>query len=376
MSQGFQITWGGINDFFTATFNNSNGITPGRVALTLPPQRAESIKLFDTLRIENTQTETEIKIYNAIVDRGSYSYNTGGEVVSLVILDGRWQWEFQHISGNYNIKNNDGEITVIEDSDGNVPENDAIANSEKTLHELMVLLLDEMTDNNSSLYSIHKEAKLDDLTPTVYWDFSNPAYELQLLCNQVNYAICYDHENGHIYVEPNGQENFRKTEKNILGNGKTISLGETVDPVNPTKKIGILPNVTKFQIDLELEAVGLYRGDFYKLDDLPYQPDDGIWKIGHKWDWVFEASGTSINDQRDAQNSLFKIFRIKVPEQINTGGDDWYDLPEITRREQLLPLFLDQVDTETIDGKTEIARLQFGVALQLTKLELTTTVVT
>ena len=365
MSQeGFEITWGGISDFFTCSYNNSNGITPGRVAITVPPQTTKTISLHGRLEIKGDSTDTNIVMDNAIADRGSYTYSAGGEVTSLVILDGRWQWAYQHCHGHYNIKDADGNVITIQDTQGNVPDDDAVANSKRSLLDLMRYLLNVMTDNNKTPYSIADDDILDELFPTVYWDYNNCAYELQLLCNQVNYTICYDPSDNHTYVQPLGEEPFAKSEKKILKHKNAVSFGDSIDPVNPSQLIGILPNYTKLQTDFNLYPMALYKGDFVDLDDLPYAPPEDVWKLGYRWDWILETQTEAV--RQEAASSLFKVFRIGpdfLGQWINTDaksqpkGNDIGDASDYIYAKDgyhyFLPLLSQQLDTFLIDGKKE-----------------------
>jgi len=228
----FKITYPGINDLVAFTYNNSNGITPGRCALTILPQNADNIKIAArTFSIENLQANVDIVMRYAMVDRGSYQYNAAGEVVSLVVLDRRWAWENQNITGAYNLRKGSG--LIYDDESDEVGDDDIINNTRVSLRSLLSVLLDRMgylegpRENWSSFY-IDDQADdiLYELYPTVFWDYANPAIELQTLCDYINFQIVYDPSFDFVVLEPKGRETYSKNnEKQILSHDAITSRG-------------------------------------------------------------------------------------------------------------------------------------------------------
>ena len=129
----------------------------------------------------------------------------------------------------------------------------------------------------------------------------------------------------------------------------------TIDPPEKPDAIAVVCGPSFFQVDFPLEAVGIDRdqstgGDptdtLKPLDQLSYKPAGG-------WSAVDLPlfSDLSSNEAEDdvtglrslATKSVFRYYRIKVPVKI--PGYDGPDGGLVTRLEQILPLFEEQVVT-------------------------------
>ena len=253
------VTYPGINQIESITATIDHGITPSQIQLNIAPQAITNIALIGDLTI--TYDGTTINYKNCVADRATYQYNRSGEVIAMTLLDFRWAWTDGTISGIYNLKNEDGTVRVI---DGAMPSTtDAIGNSEKTPQELAELLLDAMGVANYDVTDLPNDTR-----PSVEWSFANPAQELSRLVAPLGCSIV---------PTIDGDVNIRQ-----LGVGVALpttpleSGGATLDPANPPKRIGIVCDETRYQLDFDLEAVGLDTdGNIKLLNDLSFTPAGG-----------------------------------------------------------------------------------------------------
>lgn len=253
------VSYPGINQIESMIATIDHGITAGQIQLRFAPQSASTIRLYGEMRI--TYDGSTVIFTNCIADRATYQFNETGEAISLVIRDFRWTWEHGTISGRYNVKNADGTIRILNDAEPS--DTDAIGNSKKTPQELATLLLEAMGVETFDVAQLP-----NDTLPFVDWEHANPAQELAKLCESLGYSIV---------PTTTGEVRLLKLGTgNDLPPGPIESSGETVNPANPPKRIGIVCGPTLAQFDFWLDPVGLdLDGEIREIQDLSYAPAGG-----------------------------------------------------------------------------------------------------
>ena len=153
---------------FRGTWNH--GIEPSVFILEIAPQPANSIALYGSLRFRYGDQMWEIP--NCLVDSGSYSLNASGEVVSLLIKDYRWRWEYANVSGCYNVRDERGDIIDLQDDSGQF--DDCLRKTKRETVWLINKLLDSMEAFTRTIV-----APIPEFYPECLWDDDNAARALQ-----------------------------------------------------------------------------------------------------------------------------------------------------------------------------------------------------
>lgn len=304
----------GVERVISCSATLSHGITPGVINLTIAPQDrviADGGTLL--LAFGNSQ----IAFGDCKIDSGSVMRNGSGRIVSLSIFDRRWKWtECGQISGSYNLRNDDG--TVIEGTG-------------KTPQELARLCLDAMGESGYDVGDIPNEAR-----PTVEWEVMNPAQALADLCDQLGCRVV-PQIRGHIAIRRVGVGS-------PLPPGPVVEYSATVDPPEKPDAITVVFGPTRYQMEFELEAVGLNEdGTIAPIAELEYA--DGI-----EWGDVSLATMDEVGDlhgqraEELAKATVYRWYRIKMPATVPDYG-------EVDKVERFLPIEQEQVDTILIQGR-------------------------
>lgn len=284
----------GITQVLAVSANMSHGITPTGFTLTIVPQPSNQIIDIGTLTLEyNNQT---LAFPNCRVDQASFSFDGGGNIIGLTILDRRWRWAFGRVSGEYNVRREDGTIDKIEGGD---PEF-AVEDSERTPAELAEVLLQAAGEiiAPDALNALPTEPR-----PYVNWDAANPMSELANLCDMFacRVVLCLD----------NLVRIFKVNVGADLPTEGLISYGANFDYFDSPDQVSLVTAPIRWQHDFELEAVGLDTdGSIKPIDDLSYKPSTD-------WDSADIYSGyLSIPEETGlslAHKTVFRWYRVKVP---------------------------------------------------------------
>jgi hypothetical protein len=278
--QGF-IDYPNIAKPIGGSYTLSHGINPGSIVISFAPQQQKIPEYGDvTIRYASTQmTFPDCKLVAPLSQ-----LNDAGQIISVTILDRRWQWRFGHISGKYNIRKQDGDVDTA---------------TEKTPQELAELLFQAMGEPTGDATALPNDSR-----PEVDWDFDNPAQELAELCENLGCRIVLNTNNKvHIRRRGVGQP--------LPDNGKQISVDYGIDAGVRPSQLMLVGGPVKYQTRFSLEAVGLTAdGQYLPLDELPYKPAGG-WEVDFPplFGAVLEQHGKEAHQL--AQRSVYRAYRIK-----------------------------------------------------------------
>jgi hypothetical protein len=310
----------------------AHGITPSQAVLRILPQ---SSNIFKRGRLACQFGAFKFGWDDALADVANATLNASGQVIAITILDRRWKWAFPIISGHYNVRDSTGEIFKDKGTE-NAPKKDyAVSDSTRTPKELIELCLKALGETN---YTI--DAITDDIKPEVHWERENAAQALQQICSIVGMRIV---------LQLDGRIAIRK-----IGQGQALNpnlpyeeYSAQLDPPDKPSKLKVVCGPTWFQVDLELEAVGMERdGEIKLIDDLSYKPTAGWSTVAPKL--MDEIQG--VEDRNLARNTVYRWYRVKLPAEI--GG--FKDTP-VKFHKQILLLGM-QVYTHKVLGKTQNRR--------------------
>lgn len=297
------VSFPGINSIISVQYSLCHGISPGTAICSIVPQ-AGYFPGEGSLFISDG--ESTIELPDCRVDQASFQRNASGLVWQLSILDRRWKWRFGALWGRYNVRKDDGTFLG----------KDTKQPSERTPQELATLCLEAMGESGFDVSEMP-----EDLRPEVEWDFDPPAECLAELCDECNcrvvlgwdnrVRICRAHQGATLPV-----------------GGDVLDMSGTDDPPELPHGIAIITAPSRYQLDFELEAVGLDFGDkVVPIDELSYCPWD-TWE-GHDPFPSFDCLRTlSTTDPATftpekieqaieyATSSLYRMYRIKLPLEI------------------------------------------------------------
>lgn len=256
---------------------------------------------------------------DARLDMHSLSISVNGNITAARIFDRRFWWKFTTVSGVYNRRRADGSIE-----------------NEKTPQELAEILLDAMGETG---YTISALPNRDYDRPFVFWDCTNPAYELHRLCKDRACEISLKHSNNTVVLVE-------------LGSGASIpsdsaqSISYGYDYGEYPETVRVCASGTEFNAKLKLRAIGVDTDGSVKLiNELSFMPDGG---------WSNEDPGNLIPDAEENERELankyvFKLYRIE------SFSDDSLDVPggpTITSMDQItLSKYLSTVSEDEDSGR-------------------------
>lgn len=327
----------GIAQILSASITLGHGISPSTAQIAMAPQ---SGLIADVGTLTFILGGALVTLPDCKVDSGSYQRTDGGESWQVSLVDRRWKWRFGQISGKFNVRRED---TTLQDGD---PEGSSgsglVVDTVRTPQDLAELYLEAMGEAGYDVSALPNDTR-----PPVEHDYDNPAEALANLCESLGCRIVLRLDNT-VHIVRSGVGGELPTAF-LLENSRTFNLPEKPD------HIAVVCGPSLYQVDFPLEAVGLDRdqtseGDptdtIKPLDQLSYKPPGG-WSQADLPYLTCVASNSSEDDVTGlrplATKSVFRYYRILVPVKVPgyAGGDNGL----ITKREQLLPLFEEQVTT-------------------------------
>jgi len=309
----------GIVQQRSCVINFGQGLTPTGFELEIAPQPEGSIVEIGTLRLEYADKFLEFR--DCRVDHASFLYDTNGNVTRITIHDRRWRWKLSskngggRINGEYNVRQADGTLRKMENGD---PTN-AIEYSEREPQTLAIYCL---TAAGEELVPGAVDALPNDARPYVDWDAANAMSELHALAESLGcrVALCLDDK---VRI-------FRAGEGIQLPAGGKTQFSGSVSYFDMPDMLSLITGPVRFELDLELEMVGLDVDGNWKLnDDLSYKPSGG-WQ-GSDLMTDYAAVMNDRGSQNVAMKTVFRTARIKQPINIPIFGF-------AKRREQLILL--------------------------------------
>jgi hypothetical protein len=318
-------TYPGVQRLQSASFVLTHGISPSVAQLSIAPQ-ATPPSDYGTLRFMYDSVVVELT--DCKIDHGTVDRDTGGEIVSLSILDRRWRWRFGRISGYYNTRRDDASLRKGESGE---------INSERTPRELAKLCLEAMGETDFDVEDLPNQTR-----PTIEWDNVVPAEALAALCEDLGCRVVLQFDN-RVAIRRIGIGAELPLD-GVMQHSPTINLPERPD------KITVVGGPTRYQVDFHLEAVGLTDEDgeesdrLKPLEELSYKPTNG-WQFCDPPFFNQVAAGK----RSLAQKSVFKYYRIKAP--LNVPGYEGPDGNRVDRLEQILPIETEQVKLVSENGQ-------------------------
>ena len=283
-----EVRFPGIEGIVSAEYTLMHGIRPGVAVITITPQKA--------LPTEEGTLEFRYPGFNqqfpeCIPDQTTFEFNEAGELWRFQIKDRRWKWACEELHGRYNLRLPD-ELDLLEKTESlDFP-------TEKKPKELLEECLMAM---NEAGWKINADlSAVQDMRPTVEWDFANPAEELARLCDLFGLRVVLGLNN--------------KVSIENLGKGADLPSGYVtndaggLDTPETPSELKFICGPTRFQIDVLLEAIGEDTdGRLKPIDELSYKPSGG-WTAAN----VPYFTG-NLGDERTrelARKTIYRYYRI------------------------------------------------------------------
>jgi len=290
------ISFPGISDPIRLCATRTVGMSPPGVALLWAPPQAVSSSIGNLTFGIN---ETDITWTDALIDSSNTQATMQGQFQLFVIHDRRWRHQKHHVTGAFNIREDDSSIDP---------------STEKTLPELvqwLFLQINESVDV-SAIDSTEK--------PHVSWDRESFPHAVDDLLESRGYVATLTTSNVYKIYKVGVGASF-------YDDGDLVYLSNSVDPPElPYKLTGVCAR-TRIQSKLKCRPVGLDNDRSVKpVDDLSYKPAGG-------WDNVDMETFASITDPIDRELALQSVGRWYMIESqadgTHTGGE--YSMDSIRR---------------------------------------------
>lgn len=303
MANQGEFKFPGITGVLNASVTFSLGIQPSVTSVSIPPSPGLN------------RLGTAIWSYSGVVRSMPQSVvdniqvrRAGGQTIwQVAILDRRWMWAYGQVSGEYNIFSASTADNVV-------------AGTAKTPRELAVICLKAMNETGYQVDALPQNDR-----PYVMWDNEVPAKALAEICDLYGCAVSLTIDNQVKIVR--------------IGEGQPVPPGSlnsdnTLTLTNVPKKLSVATSPIRWQVDLELEAVGLDTdGEIKLIDDLSYKPLGG-WSATADFR-QFGASTIPDEKSRDlASQTIYRWYRAKLP-FFGSGSTAPYEPKELY---QILPL--------------------------------------
>lgn len=332
----------GIDQLLDASIGVTHGISPSLARLTIVPQPDLATEI-GTLRF--AFGDVAIEFLDCKVDRASFERDGGGEIWRVSVFDRRWKWRFGKISGTYNVWRDDFSLQRGENN---------TTDTERTPQQLATLCLEAMGESDFDVADMPNEPR-----PSVEWDYAVPAQALARLCDELGCRVVLRLDN--------------RVAIRRVGVGAELSTvmalenAVTIDPPERPGAIAVLGGASRYQVDFQLEAVGLAEGDaenadtLVPIDQLGYRPTGGWSRADlpyfHQVDATFRAL---------AEKSVFQYYRIRTP--LTVPGYEGPQGNQVTRLEQILPIEQEQIVVANENGQlaSQPRCLACGIATRAT----------
>lgn len=223
----------------------------------------------------------------------------------IAIVDRRWKWRYQYVSGRYNVRKSDS--TVREDT-------------EKTYRELLEIVLEALGEADYEI--VLPEENLE--APAVEWYKERADLQLAWLCDRIGCLIVLGLDN-RIYIGPNGMGPIYPP------NGLEFEPYIDTYPADHPAEVHAVFAPTRFQMKVQLEAVGLDTDGAVKpIDELSYAVD---WESEIPGVWGSVPDG---EERQLARDTVYRWFRVK--EFAGGGLDLPVDEYTISEIDDILPI--------------------------------------
>lgn len=298
------VRFPGINEIVDFQYTLEHGISPGIATITCTPQKGWPAKTGNLVLTYGS--EPPIILRGFVPDSLSFQFDGSGFLWKLRLLDRRVKWRYGEISASYNKRLPHGPVDKIDPK------------TERAVVVMMEVLLNAMGEKN---FVIAKNY-VPKLMPAIFWDYANPAQELNNLCDLCGMRVVLLSDN-RVAILPKGRGGLSGGLAPSLPNGPIIYDSGTFDPPGKPKGIVFVCGPTISQVDLLCEAVGDDIDGLVKpIDDLTYRPTNG-WLTGNLVTFrhvpllpdnanVQENWFTLCSPRELAKQSIYKKYRITI----------------------------------------------------------------
>ncbi len=336
--------YAGITLPISGNFTLTHGATPSSATIYCAPQDTIIWKVGPMVI---TYGSVELTFLDCTADKITVQFDGSGKQVWAVhILDRRWKWkECGRISGYYNVRRGDDKVL-----DG----------TEQTPKELATLCFEALDEENFDIDDMP-----DDPRPEIEWDYMLPGEALARLCDDLACRVVLQLDNTIKVV---------KVTEGIELEVNELAIDGSVEPDPPERPDSLVFTAahTRFQMDLELEAVGL---DFNEeapvdpdtgevtefvivkpIDDLSYIPDVAGAPFWGKVD-LPNFKAVRLDARELAKTSVFKWYRIKVPFtlkgfSVEVDDDDEPIDVVVEDLDRILPIENMQIEKHWVDASS------------------------
>ena len=288
-----KIEFPGIKQILSFSGTWNHGVEPSGFALEIVPQPPQSIALYGGLRF--TYGDESWEIPNCLVDSGTYSINSNGAVVGLIIKDYRWRWRYATITGMYNIRDERGDIIELDDDSGLL--DDCIRKTRRDTNWLINRLLDSMECFTREIAGVWSE-----YYPECIWDNENAALALNDILVKNNLRLAPQLDGSVRVVNVNSGVS--------LPQDAIETYGRNINPPEKPRRIRAVSGPTYYTVDMLLTPV-ICGADFAT----PMSPDPNAYtgnKDLRKNSIIsgFSSNGFSEQQRKRLEVSAFKWFRV------------------------------------------------------------------
>lgn len=326
--------WPGINKILSADMTFSHGVTPSVCTIVVPAGLGEEPQEHGTLTF--TFGGATISFPSAKLVESSVAVTGQGQLLTCVIHDRRWKWGWGGLSGLYNTRLADGTIQP---------------GREKTPKELFIKAFAAMQEFDYDISQVPDNPK-----PEVNWSRDVPSRCLADLADYFGMRVVLKLDDT-IAVVRNGIGGQ-------LPGGLYTEYAEMFDPPEKPLDLLVAGGPSRFQVDYELEAVGLELDQSVKLvDKLSYKPKKG-WEFDPPPHFLNVLKEKGLVAQHHAQKTVWRWYRIKKAKNspMPPYGPPGYTDGPVGEIWQVVPIENEQVDTWVNNGIKENKLAQiFGI---------------
>jgi len=295
----------GLADVMDLSYTFEPGTQPGVCTLVAAVEHVDFSQIVNasTLTIlydhEGAGT-TYLQLQDCRVGQVSQSLTGDAYTVTIPVFDRRWRWQYNVIAGWYNRRKADTTDTIL-------------SGTEKTPQELAEILLIAMgeTAGESDVTAMPNDSR-----PEMKWDEqTNPAQELQRLCDILGCRIVLQLSNGKVKIYREGVGFGLPYNVDLM----QPSYG-VVTPIAPSSIFATTAPVWQDRL-LQLEAVALDTDNKYKTFDDPdlsyglnVLTDERFEQDGANLEYLTSTSGWT-EDQikkalKVAASSVYRTYRV------------------------------------------------------------------
>lgn len=289
MSPQGLATFPGIAQIHAARVTMRPGVSPGVIRLRIAPQATLPSEIGP---LTLSFGDVRIRLAECRVNAASLERAGTGRVVALELVDRRWKWRYGHISGSYNVPQADG--TLLRPSSATAEQ----AGMEQSPRQLAARLLTALGERDFDVSGLPEDAR-----PRIAWRHLPPAEALADLCERFGCQVTLTLD-GHVAIRPPGVAS-------ALPSGPLMEQTGAVVPPDYPDEIIVQGGASRYQADLQLEAVGLDAdGAIRPIDALTYRPPYGWSRVDLPW----MMAVADPQHRALARRSLFRWYRVRVPQ--------------------------------------------------------------